>query len=1003
MRRLLTVFALLATLTVTAQYPSSQGKEFYFSFMKNGYRVCNGSSYYESLSCIISAKRACSGIISNPNTGWSSPFAVAANGITTIAIPELQSYSTSSEVVENLGIMVVATDTVSLFIANEATNSFDAANVFPVEALGSKYITQSYTPSPNGLESSSCSANVKSSFVIIATEDSTVVDIIPACVTLLGKPADTVFSVMLNKGQSYQVMSYAKDTMGDLSGSLVEARDCKKIAVFNGNLLTGVPRSEVNGFDHIFEQAVPVVLWGNRFAVTASLWRGGDFCRITALENNTQIKINNIHQAIIQERETYEFFVSDSSCYVETSSPCAVYLYQATNEFDNAVNGDPSMVWITPIEQKVKEMTFGTFTATNTINKHYVNIVTATSEVNYLTLDNNSISQYFNPLSGNPNLSYAGVEITHGTHTIRSYSGFTAFVYGFGDVRGYAYSVGSNAAEGIVEALCMNDTLLFELSTNYEYDTVLWVLGDGTVIGGKNRIAHSYANYGYYTVKAIVERRFQGCKENIYDTVFLSVDVFNRKDTIRETVCMGEHYRKHGFDIFARKDTSDVRFVSGMYGCDSTIVLFLTISDTTPFVFYDTVCRGVSYSKFGFDLPADSLNMLGDKFFKKVFSNQFNCDSTRLLYLFIKPTYLIEDTMVVCQNEDVCCWRNIELTSSVVGTFYVWDSLTTTRHCDSVYKLVFIVYPILKMDAKTNDTLFCRGDTVRFQVVNAALFTNIQWSGPDRFSSSAINPTFEASTEHTGRYIVFADSVSVLNCPVVFDTLTIEVLPAIEIELQDTLLFCDTDTIVSRVANADSWLWNTGDATQNIAVSSSGIYWLEASNKRCVQRDSILAIKIELTDFQIDTTGSICTDNNMQLSVAENARFHYAWNTGDTTSSITVSEEGVYTVSLSMGVCAVFESIEILCPCTLFLPNIFTPVAGIVYLPIVDFSLHTFSMHIYDRWGNTVFKTDRFASWDGTKNGIPVSDGVYYCVVSYTCMESPDKVRITQSSITVMR
>ena len=1001
MRQLLIVLISLITLTVTAQYPSSQGKEFYFSFMKNGYRVCNGSSYYESLSCIISAKRACSGTISNPNTGWSINFSVMANGITTILIPEIESYSINSETVENLGVMVIATDTISLYIANEATNSFDAANVFPVEALGSKYITQSYTPSPRGLEFSSCSNNVKSAFIIIATEDSTIIDIIPACTTLAGRPADSIFSITLNKGESYQVMSQTRGITGNLSGSLIEARDCKKIAVFNGNILTGVPVSEVDGFDHIFEQAAPVVLWGNRFAVTASLHRGGDFCRITALNDNTQIKINGVNQVVIGERETYEFFLSDSSCYVETSSPCAFYLYQATHGFDNATDGDPSMVWITPTEQKVKEMTFGTFTATNTINNHYVNIVTSTSDVASLTLDNATISHYFHPLSGDPNLSYARVEISHGTHTIKSYSGFTAFVYGFGDVRGYAYSVGSNAAEGIIETLCMNDTLLFELTTNYEYDSVVWDFGDGTIANGKDIIAHSFNNYGYYTVKAIVERNFQGCKESIYDTITITVDVFNRKDTIRDTVCIGEHYNKNGFDILAYKDTSDVRFVSGMFGCDSTIVLFLTVSDTTPFVFYDTICLGEPYSKFGFDLPEDSLNMVGDKFFKKVFLNRFNCDSTHLLYLTIKPAYLIEDTLIVCQNEDVCCWRNIQLESSTAGVFYIWDSLKTTCNCDSIYKLVFIVNPTLKINATTSDSLFCQGDTIQFQIVNANQFTNIQWNGPNNFSSFVANPVLIASVIHSGTYIVKADSVN--DCPIIFDTLEIKVFPPVEVKLQDTLYICDTDTIVPVVTNADYYLWNTGEITENIAVSSSGIYWLEVSNERCSDRDSILVIQVELLDFQIDTIGSLCNDNEMQLSAPNNNGLQYRWNTNDTTSSITVSKEGIYTISISVGACSVSASVEILCPCTLFLPNIFTPVEGKVYLPIVDFTLNTFSMHIYDRWGNVVFKTDRFSPWDGTKNGHPVSDGVYYCVVSYTCLESPGKIRVTQSSITVIR
>ncbi len=81
-----------------AQAPTTQGKEFYFSFMQNGYRTCNsgGVTTYEWLTCIISAKRACSGTIRNPNTGWSTNFTVTANGIATISIPESKSQTLSA-------------------------------------------------------------------------------------------------------------------------------------------------------------------------------------------------------------------------------------------------------------------------------------------------------------------------------------------------------------------------------------------------------------------------------------------------------------------------------------------------------------------------------------------------------------------------------------------------------------------------------------------------------------------------------------------------------------------------------------------------------------------------------------------------------------------------------------------------------------------------------------------------------------------------------------------
>ncbi len=510
---------------IYAQVPSSQGKEFYFSFMQNGYRTCNGSTYYESLTCIISSDKNCSGRIFNPNTDWSIDFDILADKVTTIVVPKKHCYNTNSEEVENLGMILITTDTVSLCIANEATDSYDVSMVLPFSKLGSKYIIQTYTPSYSG--PSVCDHCVRSAFLIIATENNTIIDIIPTCSTAGRNPPGEQFSVTLNKGQTYQVLSKKRGAGGDFSGSLVQVRDTKKIVVFNGNTLTGIPASEINGFDHIFGQAKPTSSWGRKFAIVASESRSGDFCRVTALNDNTALSLNGNPIAIIDQRDTYEFALTDKSSYLETTGPCAVYLYQTTGDYDSSIHGDPSMVRIIPVEQQIKEVTFATCNPNNTISNHYINIVTSTSDINSLTFDNESISSQFKPFFGNPHLSYVSMNISQGTHTIKSEAGFTAYVYGFGNANGYAYSVGSNALDlaglgcayldtasifsgfeiKVVGDLCRDEKIqLFVPLTDANY---YWNTGDTTA-------SIDVWSEGTYTVEGSIE----GC------TLSRTIDVF---------------------------------------------------------------------------------------------------------------------------------------------------------------------------------------------------------------------------------------------------------------------------------------------------------------------------------------------------------------------------------------------------------------------------------------------------------------------------------------------
>ena len=458
----------LFSLPVKAQHnPSSQGVEFFLTFMKNGYRGCNGMGLNENLTVIVSAQRGCNVTVRNPRTGWSTTRPVGANALLNITIPEMQAYMTTSEVVENKGLIVTATDTISLFIANEATNSFDASFILPTPSLMEQYIVQSFTPTT--YPALNCSGVTRSAFAIIATEDNTTVVITPRKATSGGHQANVPFLVTLNRGQSYQVLSASSGDNGDLSGSLIVARECKRIAVFNGNVLTSVPNLD-GGMDHIFEQAMPTAYWGKEFVVTSSSYRtGGDYVKITALENNTQVRRNGTLLATLNAQNSHTFLQlsSPGSCFIETTKPAAVNLYQTTSSFDQSQLGDPSMVWISPIEQQLKSITFGTFTAQNqTITVHRVNIVTRTADVGSMTLDGVDISSEFSPVQGNANYSFARVAISAGTHTLRNDVGFTAYVYGFGRVIGYAYSVGSSTFN-LAGEIHVNNIPLSQLDSNF--------------------------------------------------------------------------------------------------------------------------------------------------------------------------------------------------------------------------------------------------------------------------------------------------------------------------------------------------------------------------------------------------------------------------------------------------------------------------------------------------------------------------------------------------------
>ena len=452
--------------SIVAQNTSTQGKEFWLSFMHNGFRDHPEGGWIIN-QVLISAKRDCSGTVTNPLTGWSRDFTVRANNITTVEIPEEQGYHDQNtyEIISQKGIKVEASDTISVYCTNIAHVSFDASFVLPTESLGDEYIIQSYDQSISPNSNPYAYNNETSAFLIVATEDNTEIDITPSVATLGGHEAGQTFTITMNAGETYHVRSMRTGNLRDLSGTKILSSDCKRIAVFNGNTLTCIPTNQGNGLDHVFEQAMPLHSWGKNFVVTSSRNRNRDFIKITSSANDNDITMNGEPLVNLRAGQSYTFSMleTEGSCFLEATQPCAVYLFNNSSYDQNWLGGlgDPSMVWIAPVEQRISDVTFSTFDHPDiNIEIHSVNIIVNTEDIAQVYFDGNQISPLlFNRVQGNSDYSFVRMDISHGVHHITCPNGFNAHVYGFGQAKGYAYLVGSNAIN-LSTSLTLNDEVM---------------------------------------------------------------------------------------------------------------------------------------------------------------------------------------------------------------------------------------------------------------------------------------------------------------------------------------------------------------------------------------------------------------------------------------------------------------------------------------------------------------------------------------------------------------
>ena len=661
------------SLTLSAQSVSTQGKEFWLSFMQNGYYENNSGSIPDGVipQLTVSAKRQCSVSVTNPSfPEWSMNFQVEANGIQQQNLPKQYSYHMGSdnETLSNKGIHIVATDTISVYCANIANYSFDASFVLPIDGLGDDYIIQCGEQSTLTNVDQYKRNNQTSAFLIVATEDNTTVNIIPTVSTVGDHLAGVTFPITLNAGQTYQVRSNNTATTSagrDLSGTRVTANDCKKIAVFNGNTLTRLPidMSGSSGFDHIFEQAMPIRSWGKKFVVTQSMTRNRDFVKVVSAVDGNEIKKNGEVIATLNANEVYSFALSsyEGSCYLEASHTCAVYLYN-TSAGDGKANGDPSMVWIAPIEQRIDQVTFATFTHYQaSIDYHYVNIIVSSGDKDKVFLDGLNIpADDFNPVNGNNEFSYTRKSISHGTHHLSCANGFNAHVYGFGDAKGYAYLVGSNAIDlstnliindmvvhnNDVFQYCIEEEVVFSAEVNFQDYDLVWDFGDGET-STDNPAYHTYHVKDIHHASLIVTTDESGCEASASDTTLFDVDVTQQFIIEEDETCVGANYSAYGFNnVLILNDTILGRAQPNPDNprCTDSVLVFITAWPTFITPISDSRCwtgePGV-YNEHGFDFIYDRPD--STYVMQRELDSSHGCDSIVILTLEVGD-FEIHDT-----------------------------------------------------------------------------------------------------------------------------------------------------------------------------------------------------------------------------------------------------------------------------------------------------------------------------------------------------------------------
>ncbi len=559
----------------SAQVVSTKGTEFVVGFMEN---LSNPGANLRRL--YFSADQASTVTITAPAIGSTLGVVnVPANGVAAFDL-DFTTFSHVGEGLQNIGVVVSATDSISLFALNYTQNISDATVVLPVNNLGTEYYAMTVPGTgPNPLQR-------LSQVMIVAEQNGTVVEITPTAATQGGRGAGTPFSVTLNRGQTYQIQS-----AGDLTGTRLRSLStCARFAVFSGNIWQQVcgqvgifggpggtflppPLSDGCGQgNHLVEQMLPLKTWGRTYLVIPHLRRRSDYIRIQAQEPNTQVRINGTLLGTIGAGQFLPYpndptgtTLLNQPLVVTADKPIAVAQFSQSQNMDIAGSrvGDPFYIMLSPVEQSLKQVSFAVFGPPTNAANAYVNVVTRTAAVGAFQIQQNGgaftgPAFTFTPVPGASQYSFARIQLFpsasanfSGTFSLRSDSGLTAQVYMFGDpslgfsnFEAYGYAVGVSLENLTLQAnlsveppFCAGLPVTFTGRTTIPTNLWRWEFGDGTVQQGADldTVVHRYANGGRYKLKLIVERAASCAIDSVVR--FIDVNGQNIITTPNTTVC----------------------------------------------------------------------------------------------------------------------------------------------------------------------------------------------------------------------------------------------------------------------------------------------------------------------------------------------------------------------------------------------------------------------------------------------------------------------------------
>lgn len=355
---------------------------------------------------------------------------------------------------------------VTIYAMNHAEKTSDAFLVLPTDALGKDYLVMSYNADVYSTGLGRDFSSTPSQFAIVATEDSTLVEIVHLTAPTVDGPVN---QVLLQRGEVYLVQSQTSSDYYDLTGTRV--RSNRPIAMFGGHQRVRLPLGDrfrdrgayISSRDCLIEQMPSVNTWGRSILLVphadppGDLMRSADRFRILAARDSTFVYRDSVLLVMLNAGQYYEADLNRAAT-LHANRPILVAQFRRTSTPASQGGdelyqlGDPFMMIIPPTEQFLSNYRFicpriyedsvitSSFSVPREVYKyHYVTIIAPDSFKATVRVDGQAVPQNrFQPIPKSKYV-YAWYRLSAGVHSIRADAPIGIHVYGYGFADSYGY------------------------------------------------------------------------------------------------------------------------------------------------------------------------------------------------------------------------------------------------------------------------------------------------------------------------------------------------------------------------------------------------------------------------------------------------------------------------------------------------------------------------------------------------------------------------------------